>query len=237
MFILKLLLYSFKLSKPPLVILMNFLKCVGRKTRGLIVGYKMIAGFGLSVLTFALVISPILLKDDLPQVLFATASVQAALGFYIYSIGNTIFTVAESMGEPDYIEDGIAVNGNATLMIASAGGLIVLGIINSANMPHIEFTLLQQDLMTMISLAVLSFTFFLPAVLLHGDYHTWRGWNPNEYDESDSGGLKHEMSSRNIENLYNRIEELEGEKETNLSEVMDKLEEITNDVSNLKGSE
>lgn len=213
----------------------NWLKDVGRRAKAVVVNYSRVAVLGLSAFTLLLTASPFLLERSLPQVLFAAASVQAALGFYIYSIGNTMFAIAESMGEPAYVEDGITVNGNATLMIASAGVLIVLGIGNSVNVPGITFTTLQRDVLTFISLLVVNLVFFLPAVLLHGDYHRWREWGSRE----NGGGLKQniEVLDHDIDDLHGRIAKLEGEDDTNMSDVMEKLEEISDDVSDLETRE
>lgn len=194
----------------------------------------LIAGVGLFILIF----SPYYLGKDLSQVLFVVASVQAAIAFYIFSIGNTMYTLAESMGEQCPIRHGKTVNANATLVILSAGVLIAVGTANAITWPQI-FSGFPDKPISLIGILISVFV-FMSAMLSHADYHRWRGFEDENgrlqalqgkvENNSSPDDLLSEINkiSKEIESLDNSIDDISGDDSADLSEIKSILHKLEN---------
>lgn len=139
--------------------------------------------FGLLLLTPVSISAPFYAPEQVTGILFSHAALLAAISFHIFSVGNTIYSVAVSINNVDLFRKGTVVTGNATMIAISSGILFITGYgwrIPWYSFPFSEYFSGLSLKWNAAFLILLSQLFLLIGILLHGAQHTWY----NEVEDS-----------------------------------------------------
>lgn len=143
--------------------------------RTLIASYAWVF-IGLLFIGIISILSPFFFPDNVTGVLFSHAALIAAVAFHLFSVGNSIYSVAVALGSRAIFEKGTKTSGNATIIAFSAGLLFIAGF--NWNIPWQFFPLpgfLYSLSVKYTTMGIVALSQFILAVglLLHVPQHIW----------------------------------------------------------------